>query len=61
MGWATIKPAGCRRSSIVVTSSRENQRASSSSLWSTEIYIVTAAAWQPTISDIGNGHGCDAK
>ena len=28
---------------------------------STEMSVVSASAWQPIISDIGNGHGCEAK
>src|SRR5262249_59433138 len=60
-GGGVMMPPGCRRSNMLATSSRLNQRASSSSLWSTVTSVDSASTWQPIISDMGNGHGCEAK
>src|SRR6476620_1462429 len=53
----TVKPSGCRRSSIALASSRENQRASAISLLSTVISVVSALPVQPSIKECGKGHG----
>ncbi len=56
-----VKPSGWQRNSMVATSSRSNQRASSSSARSMTMSRESASAWQPIISEVGNGHGCEAK
>ena len=56
-GGGVVRPSGCRRSSISATSSRSNQRASSSSVRSTTISFESASAWQPIISDVGKRPG----
>src|SRR5207248_10341864 len=61
MGGGVVRPAGCMRSSMLATSSRSNQRASSSSDRSMMISRESASAWNPIISELGKGHGCEAK
>jgi hypothetical protein len=51
-----LRPASAARSA-----SRENQRASSISAGSIAIASLSACATQPSMSEHGNGHGCDAR
>ena len=59
-GLGADRPSAWVPASIAATSSRLNQRASSSSVASTVISVLDALAKQPIISDDGNGQGWEA-
>jgi hypothetical protein len=60
MGGGQPIPSGWLPSSMLRTSARENQRASSSSFESTTRSSLVASAMHPIISEAGNGQGWEA-
>ena len=61
IGLVSFSPSGWLPAIIRLTSSRSNQRQSSSSVSSRVIVSEIASQWQPIISEAGKGQGWLAK
>ncbi len=61
MGGGERMPSGWVPASMADTASRSNQRASSISVGSVTISPSSASATQPSISEEGNGQGCEVR